>query len=328
MRDAGCDAAVVEASSHSLAAKRFDAAKIALGIFTNLSRDHLDFHGDMESYFKVKSTLADISGKFITNCDDPWGSTLFREKGCLGISAEKSCGMFVFAENFASSANGIEYDAVTADGATHIGSPQIGRTALYNTLSAFAASYALGACPDTAADALSRYKGERGRMERVELGAGYPDVYIDFAHTPAALEAALGCVKDICKGDLVLVFGCGGERDRTKRAPMGEIAHRLCDRVYLTSDNPRGEDPDAIISEILDGNKYDNFTVIPDRAEAIEKAFLSSMPGDVLLIAGKGHEDYIIDKCGKRHFDERAILGAAVRTAEAKTEKDGTENVC
>ena len=321
MRDAGCDIAVVEASSHSLHAKRFDAAKIDLGIFTNLSHDHLDFHGDMENYYRTKSTLADISHRFIANCDDPWGHRLFREKRCLGITARGRAGCFIGAENFKTGRAGSEYDAVTRDGRVHITTPQVGEFALYNTLSAFAASYVLGVDTKCAVRALSEYRGARGRMEHIELGYGYPDVYIDYAHTPASLEAALRCARRICKGKLAVVFGCGGERDRTKRAPMGEIAHRLCDRVFLTSDNPRAEDPEAIISDVQGGNKYDNFTVIPDRAEAIRSALSASLPPDVLLIAGKGHEDYITDKNGTRRFDEREILRGAL-----EKEREGLEN--
>ena len=308
MRDAGCDFAVVEASSHSLFAKRFDAAQISLGIFTNLSRDHLDFHGDMESYYRTKSTLADISNEFIANCDDPWGNRLFREKGCLGITARGCAGCFVGAENFKSGREGSEYDAVTRDGRVHITTPQIGGFALYNTLSAFAASRVLGIGTECAARALSGYRGERGRMERVDLGRGRPDVFIDYAHTPAALEAALKCARGICKGKLSLVFGCGGDRDKTKRAPMGEIAHRLADRVYLTSDNPRTEDPEKIISDVQNNNKYDNYTVITERAEAIGRAISDASPEDLLLLAGKGHEDYVTDNSGTRRFDEREIL--------------------
>ena len=314
MRDARCACAVVEASSHSLAAKRFDAAKIDLGIFTNLSHDHLDFHGDMESYFAAKSTLADLSEKFIANCDDPWGLRLFQKTGCFGITAKGRGGCFVRAENFKTGREGSEYDAVTPEGRQRIRTPQIGVFALYNTLSAFAASYVLGIGADVAALALSEYRGARGRMEHIDLGDSSPDVYIDYAHTPASLEAALSCAKGLCRGRLFVVFGCGGERDKAKRAPMGEIAHRLADRVFLTSDNPRSEDPEVIISDITDGNEYGNFTVIPNREQAIVQALGSAKSGDVILIAGKGHEDYIIDKCGKRRFDEREIVrGAAKR---------------
>ena len=325
MRDGGCTAAVVEASSHALAAKRFDAAKIDLGIFTNLTPEHLDRHGDMENYFKAKASLVPLSRAFIANCDDAYGARLYTETGSLGFSARGAFPSDVLAaraSGFAPGADGVVYNAETPRGKYRVFTPQAGEFALYNTLAAFAASCELGVDETTALGAIAKYPGVCGRMEKVALGDGFPAVYIDYAHTPDALDEALKCVRGFSSGRVILVFGCGGERDRAKRAPMGRTAHRFADVVFLTSDNPRSEDRMAIISDVLDGNTYDNFTVIPDRAEAIAAAIACGREEDVVLLAGKGHEKYVIDKCGKRYFDEREVLKDAVCSIRRKRTDD------
>ena len=317
MRDKGCDIAVVEASSHALEAKRFDGAKIDLGIFTNLSPEHLDRHGDMETYFKAKERLADLSARFLANYDDSYGRRLLESKrSAFGFSAEASRGasrnLFAVAENITVGDHGNEYDLRHDGGVFHISTEITGTFALYNTLCAATAALLLGISEDVISKSLSSFSGVKGRMERIISGERFPSVIIDYAHTPDAIEKALIEARRFCKGKLIVVFGCGGERDREKRAPMCRAACTLADLVIITDDNPRNEDPDTIISDILKGSVGNNYVVERDRETALKLAIERSCKKDVVLCCGKGHEQYIIDKCGKRPFDEKGILLSAV----------------
>ncbi|MBQ7669908.1 MAG: UDP-N-acetylmuramoyl-L-alanyl-D-glutamate--2,6-diaminopimelate ligase [Clostridia bacterium] len=317
MRNRGCDFAVAEASSHALAAKRFDGAKIDLGIFTNLTPEHLDRHGDMETYFKAKERLADLSARFLVNSDDGYGRRILESKqGSVGFSAEASCGamrnLFAVAENIAVNDNGNEYDLRYDGGVVHISTEISGRFALYNTLCAAAAALLLGIPGDIVSGSLAGFSGVKGRMERIVRKEGLPSVIIDYAHTPDAIEKALIEAGRFCRGKLIVVFGCGGDRDREKRAPMCRAACTLADLAIITGDNPRDEDPDRIISDILKGAVGNNYIVERDRETALKLAVERSCENDVILCCGKGHENYIIDKCGKRPFDEKRILLSAV----------------
>jgi UDP-N-acetylmuramoyl-L-alanyl-D-glutamate--2,6-diaminopimelate ligase len=326
-RDAGCDTFVMEASSHALAARRLDGMKVDAGAFTNLSSEHLDRHGDMESYFRAKSSLADLSDIFIVNCDDKYGMRMF--DSCInsfGVSADKDLigkmagRLFASAENVSLLADGVEYDFYYEGGCARIFSPTPGRFALYNTLLAASIALSLGVSPGSISGALQTFRGAPGRMERISGGAGVPEVLIDYAHTPDALEKAMRDVRETHNGRrLIVLFGCGGDRDKSKRALMGRAAGRLADTVIITGDNPRGEDPDAIIEDILKGVAGSNVKVIPDREEALCFAVEISSERDVILCCGKGHEKYIIDKCGKHYFDEKAIL---TRELQRKYGKD------
>lgn len=323
MRDKGCDNAVVEASSHALAARRFDGAGIDLGVFTNLTPEHLDRHGDMETYFKAKERLADLSERFLVNYDDSFGKRILESKhNSVGFSAEASSGearnLFAVSENIIIGDYGNEYDLRYDGGSVHISTKISGRFALYNTLCAAASALLLGVSEDIISESLSSFSGVKGRMERIVFKEGLPAVIIDYAHTPDALEKALIEAGRFCKGKLIVVFGCGGDRDREKRAPMCHAACTLADLVIITGDNPRNEDPDVIISDILKGAVGNNCIVERDRETALKLAIERSCEKDVVLCCGKGHENYIIDKCGKRPFDEKGILLSAV------TDKFGT----
>lgn len=312
IRDAGCDTLVMEASSHALAAKRLDALKPCVGVFTNLSPEHLDFHGDMESYFAAKETLVSLSEKFVVNCDDAYGKRLYEKHPAsygVGTAGEN---IFARAENVSFSPRGVAYDLVCGGKTSRIESPMIGSFALYNTLCASAAAILTGVSADAAADALRDYGGAPGRMERIATGEGLPDVVIDYAHTPEALGKAIEAARTVARGRVIVVFGCGGERDRTKRAPMGRIASSLADVVILTDDNPRGEDPEEIIADIMSG-AYGDVKVVRGRETALWCAVETATEKDLILCCGKGHEKYIIDKRGKRPFDEKDILLEALR---------------
>lgn len=317
MKKGGCDAVVLEASSHALELKKLGAMHIDVGAFTNLTPEHLDFHSDMESYYLAKRRLCAISERFISNIDDPYGKRLLSEfPSARGISCVPESaadrGISATAVRYRDLGfEGIEYVYYSKKAIFEIKSPMWGKNALYNTMCAATMALELGVEPEVIRDSLRSFSGVRGRLETVFSGKGLPRVIIDYAHTPDALEKTLATVRGLMRGRgrLILVFGCGGDRDTEKRPVMGSIAGRLADVTYVTSDNPRSEVPEKIISMITgglsDGAKY---TCITDRKEALSKAVAESRPGDVVLVCGKGHEEYIIDRCGKRPFPEREIL--------------------
>ena len=322
MRDRGCGAVVMEASSHALSLKRLSPLKIEVGAFTNLSPEHLDHHGTMEKYFEAKATLADISEKTVVNCDDVYGRRLFCSRRntfglSVGVDEEMRAAMFAAAENILLKAGSVAYDCRLDGKRLHIYSPVCGAFAVYNTLTAAAMSYLMGVDTETIEDAVKTFHGAPGRMETVFSGEGVPTALIDYAHTPDALEKALRNVK-AGGGRVILVFGCGGDRDPSKRAPMGEIACRIADHSIVTGDNPRGEDPERIIKDIVSGFYRNNYEVVPDRRDALIRAVDMSFANDTLICCGKGHEKYIIDKRGKHSFDEKKIL------VEALEKKYGT----
>ena len=317
IRDEGCDTVVMEASSHSLERKRFSGMKVDLGLFTNLSPEHLDHHADMESYFAAKRNLADISSVFITNTDDPYGYRLFTEyPGSLGIGSydrHDPARLFASYRNVTDGGDGVSYDLVYDGESVRLSTPLWGDFGLYNTHAAVSAALALGVPAEKAAGAVRSFGGVPGRMEIPETPEGAPTVIIDYAHTPASLEAVLKNVRRHFGRRIILVFGCGGERDRTKRSVMGRAARDFADYTIVTSDNPRGEDPEAIISDIVEGfSGSGGYETVPDRADALRRAVEISRPSDVILCCGKGHEKYIIDSSGKHFFDEAAILLEAV----------------
>lgn len=319
MRDSSCTAAVVELSSHALAAHRADGLSIDVGIFTNLSHEHLDSHGNMERYFAAKATIANLSARLVTNLDDEYGKRLFdMTEGALGVSAAGH-EAYAAAENIVFR-GGIEYDLSLGGEKVRIKSPSRGMFSVYNTLSAAAAAHLAGVRSETIADALADFHGAPGRMESVTSSPDLPEFIIDYAHTPDALAKAARAARDEAPRRLIILFGCGGDRDKTKRAPMGREAARLADYVIVTGDNPRGEEPGGIISDIVSGIGSDNYRIIPDRREAIRYAVETSSPGDIVLCLGKGHEKYIIDKCGKHFFDEHAEILGAIREKYGKTD--------
>lgn len=329
MRKAGCDSAVMEASSHALELSRLDALHFEAGAFLNLSRDHLDFHRTVENYFQAKSRLADMSDSFFVNYDDRWCRRLADENPrAVAFSAipETAADDRVYATACACrnrGAGGMEYLFYSRDAIFKIRTKMWGMNAVYNSMAASLIALKFGVSPVVIQEATSTFDGVRGRMEVLPRLAGEATFIIDFAHTPDALEKAIGCVRGVMRGGrLLLIFGCGGERDKTKRAPMGTVADSLADFTYVTNDNPRGENPLEIISMIEAGfTRSDNHTVIVRRDEALCRAVFDSRAGDYVLVCGKGHEDYIIDSDGKRYFSEREVIGEALK--RKRLEKGG-----
>ncbi len=311
MADDDCEFVFMEASSHALARKKLDALNFEVGIFTNLSRDHLDFHGNFYEYAAAKSRLYGLCKHFVANADDPNVGLI----APMGIGCSVKGRSDVYAENVRClNEKGCSY-RLTADNAVFtVSSPMAGEFTVMNTLEAAAAALQLGFTSRDITAGISRMPSVAGRMERVSLSVNAPiSVYIDYAHTPDALEKILISARELAGfGRVVVLFGCGGDRDTGKRPEMGAVATRYADHTIITSDNSRSEDPEAIISDILAGaDKGKSYTVIVDRSEAIDYAIKKSRPGDVIILAGKGHEKYEIDKNGRRDFDEAACVRKA-----------------
>ena len=319
MADAGCTHVVMEVSSHSLTLERVAGITFDVGVYTNLSQDHLDFHKDMEDYAAAKRKLFSQCRTGWVNADDAWAG--FMREGaacpCRSYSVERNDADLV-AKDVRLSAAGVRFAALYEGrlAITRLGIP--GLFSVYNALAVMAAGLSLGIPLEECADAMSSAKGVKGRMELVPTDGDYA-VLIDYAHKPDALEKVLRTLRPVTRGRLIALFGCGGDRDHLKRPIMGKIAAELADICVVTSDNPRTEDPQAIIDDILSGMKNAGTAVqvIPDREKAIAWALDKAGPGDVVLLAGKGHEDYQVVGKEKRHMDEREIV-ASVLAARRK----------
>lgn len=320
MRDDGAEYVFMEVSSHALAQCRADAIKFDSAVFTNLTEDHLDFHRDMENYYKAKEKLFSMCRRAVVNTDDAAGRRLLRSLKQRGADV-RSCsldeGDFCAVLPRSRGVEGTEYALKTANGIYRVFLPLLGEFQVMNSLQAAAIALMHGIPMDRIRSALSTMPPISGRMERLRLHERQSfELVIDYAHTPDALEKLLRSVREIKpdRGRTVLLFGCGGEREREKRRAMGQIASRLSDMTVITSDNSRGEDTDSIIGEILKGiDKEKEYVVIKDRREAIRRAVLEYVRrGDVLVLAGKGHERYQIDRDGKHGFDEREIVKNAL----------------
>lgn len=315
MADAGCRYVVMEVSSHALCMHRTDGITFAVGAFTNLTQDHLDFHKTMEEYRTAKGRLFLQSEISVLNVDDEAGRYYWNFVQGMKISyATKRNGANLLAENAEFFPDRTLFDVQTENGsfAVEVGIP--GKFTVYNVLCALACSKALGIPLEKAVEVLRKAPGVKGRMETVPY-AGEGTVIIDYAHTPDALEKVLSTLRDFTEGRLICLFGCGGERDNGKRALMGAVAERLADVCFVTSDNPRGESPDRIIQDILDGfreREKKQVVVEPDRACAIALALSELRKGDTLLLAGKGHETYQEINGIKRHMDERELVARYV----------------
>jgi UDP-N-acetylmuramoyl-L-alanyl-D-glutamate--2,6-diaminopimelate ligase len=301
LRDEGVTAVAMEVSSHALAQRRIDGTWFRVGVFTNLSRDHLDFHHTMDDYFAAKASLftPDRCATAVVNVDDPWGRRLADqlEIPWQPYSLELVDDIEVHAD----------WSQCTWEGVT-LRVPLGGRFNLMNALGAAVTAQALGVTPAVVADGLSRVGPVSGRFEPVVAGQPF-HVFVDYAHTPDGLEQLLTAAREIAgQGHVLVVFGAGGDRDRTKRAPMGEVAARLADQVVLTSDNPRSEDPSAIIDAVLEGiPNRSHLLVEPDRRAAIAAAVGRAQQGDVVVIAGKGHETTQTTGDVVVPFDDRAV---------------------
>ncbi|MET0648761.1 MAG: UDP-N-acetylmuramoyl-L-alanyl-D-glutamate--2,6-diaminopimelate ligase [Pyrinomonadaceae bacterium] len=320
--DAGCSVAVMEASSQALDLRRCDALRYEVAAFTNLTRDHLDYHGTMEAYFNAKRRLFDGSlgeppRACVINVDDEYGARLYEEVKASGLRVLRYSLREVEAEVTArgveSSMGGTRLTLRTPEGEREILSPLVGRPHVYNILTAAGCAHALGLGLEETAAALGVCGGAPGRFERV-AHAGDFAVVVDYAHTDDALRNVLRTAREVARGRVITVFGCGGDRDRTKRAPMGEAAAGLSDVVIATSDNPRTEDPEAILRDVEEGLRSSGrpYLKITDRREAIFRAVAEARAGDIVVIAGKGHEDYQIVGTEKRHFDDREVAHEAL----------------
>lgn len=291
MLDSGDRGCVMEVSSHALELRRADAIHFAAAVFTNLTQDHLDFHPTMEDYFRAKRRLFKgpiRPGAAVVNVDDAYGARLVSElDGAVTYALHDTEADFQ-ATDVQTGLGGSRFTARTPDGPMALSSPLRGEFNVYNVLGALAAARSCGIPADVCARAISLAGQVPGRFETVEAGQPFA-VLVDYAHTPDSLENVLRAARELTSSRLRVVFGCGGDRDRGKRPLMGEIASRLADHVVVTSDNPRSEDPEAIIAEILTGVSGAVEHEV-DRRVAIERALTAADPGDVVVIAGKGHE--------------------------------------
>ena len=312
-REAGARSVVMEVSSHALAQKRVWGCPFAIAVFTNLTQDHLDYHRTMEAYFEAKALLFSpdyLTGRAIINQDDPFGQRLLetcRARTAWSYSVNNQTAD-LYTHDLVYGVNGVGGQLQTPVGETPFQLPLLGDFNLSNMLAAVGAALHLGVELEVVAAGLSQFGGVPGRMERVVV---HPDqdivIIVDYAHTPDSLQNALKALRPFVARRLICVFGCGGDRDRTKRPKMGKIAYDLADLVIVTSDNPRTEDAPSILQDILTGipAPLPSEQIICDRAEAIHRAIACAQAGDCVLIAGKGHEDYQILGTEKIHFDDR-----------------------
>lgn len=322
MVDRGVSHAVMEVTSHALDLRRVDGCSFDVVVFTNLSRDHLDYHHDMASYYKSKERLfTDLLEQsvelpwVVINRDDQKGKSLVEiAKGRIltfGLHSEAD----VRAERVSCDFNGTFAKVHTPQGTFEVTSPLFGNINIYNILAATCTGISLGTSLDTIKRGIESLSYIPGRLEKIGNSHGI-HVFVDYAHTSDALERVLLSMREVERGRIICVFGCGGDRDPGKRPLMGKVSARLSDFTVITSDNPRKEDPHKIIAEIEEGVRQTNVTqyvVIPDRRQAIQYAINLAQPGDAVLIAGKGHENYQILQNGVRPFDDREVARETLR---------------
>ncbi len=298
MVDSGCGACVMEVSSHALALRRVDGTRFVAGVFTNLTRDHLDYHGDMESYFIAKRRLFEMlppGAPGVINLDDPRGEPL-RKMASRPVTYAITKAADVTPGPLSFTWEGLDFDARTPRGTVHVKSRLVGRPNVSNLLATVATAVALDLPQAAIEQGLAELEGVPGRFQVVSDSRDWMTVVVDYAHTDDALRNLLETARPLAHGRVITVFGCGGDRDRTKRPLMGAVAARLSDVVVITSDNPRSEDPARIIEEIKRGiqmppeRETTPFFAIVDRREAIHFAIKTAQPGDLVLLAGKGHE--------------------------------------
>jgi UDP-N-acetylmuramoyl-L-alanyl-D-glutamate--2,6-diaminopimelate ligase len=321
MADRGVGACAMEVSSHALSLRRVDEVSFAAGVFTNLTRDHLDFHADMEDYFRAKRRLFEMlppDRPSLVNVDDPRGASLVETAGrpvtyAIARPADITPGPLSF------SLSGLTFDVRTPRGTLRLRSKLVGRPNVYNILAAAATGVALDLSFDAIEQGVRSVEGVPGRFEIVSGEKDGVTVVVDYAHTDDALRNLLETARPLASGRLITVFGCGGDRDRTKRPLMGAVAGRLSDVIIITSDNPRSEDPDRIIEEIQRGITADTrrdsgqlLLAIADRFEAIGKAIELARPGDLVLVAGKGHEKYQVIGDRVLPFDDAVVAREAL----------------
>jgi UDP-N-acetylmuramoyl-L-alanyl-D-glutamate--2,6-diaminopimelate ligase len=333
MVSAGCSHVVSEVSSHSLSQKRVDYTRFVVVVFTNLTRDHLDFHGTMEDYFTAKerlfTELLSAAGTAVINVDDEWGKKLLeRMKEIQRDERHENMRPSIITYGTLREADvsvsgredkpsGLSFDVICREAEYHMDSSLMGTPNVYNILAAVATGIALNVPMSAIQEGIRNAGFVKGRLEKVDAGQDFLCI-IDYAHTPDALERLILTARTLLKnkdrpGRVITLFGCGGDRDRGKRPLMGEIATRLSDYVIITSDNPRSENPGDIIREIVSGAALSNYVTVSDRKEAINAAVRKAGKGDVLLIAGKGHEDYQEIRGVRCVFSDRKAAEEAIR---------------
>ena len=323
MLEKGTDSVVMEVSSHALTLKRVVGVDFDVAVFTNLNREHLDFHHTLSAYKKSKGLLFEMlshKSYAVINSDDPnWRYFYDKAKTNRLTYSLHDEGADFYAESISCDLEGSQIDLVTPIGRVKINLKLLGESNIYNALASAAVGVALKANLETIKSGLESVEGIPGRMEKIQAGQDF-NILIDYAHTPYALEGLLKTVRRQTPGDLFVLFGCGGDRDQGKRPQMGKVASLLADRVFLTEDNPRSEDPEKIISQIMQGIKNkEKVEIIIDRKEGIKKAINIAKKGDSLVLAGKGHENYQIKKDRKSHFsDKETVLELLRQSADAR----------
>ncbi|KGN01020.1 UDP-N-acetylmuramoylalanyl-D-glutamate--2,6-diaminopimelate ligase [Clostridium novyi A str. 4570] len=315
MKDKNIEYCVMEVSSHSLSLDRVYGLEFSQGIFTNLTQDHLDFHKTFENYYRAKLSMFDNAKNSIINIDDTYGERILNDvpdsSNKITYSTEKKADLF--AKDIVNHARGAEFVLCYKDKETHINLSIPGIYNVYNALCSAGACLSAGVSIEDVKKGLENVVVP-GRCENAtkDYDLGF-DVIIDYAHTPDGLENILETARDFTKGRLISVFGCGGDRDKTKRPIMGKIGSDMSDIAIITSDNPRTEEPGEIIKDVVEGIEKDNYIVVENRKEAIKKSIEIAKQGDVIVVAGKGHEDYQILKDKTIHFDEREVIADIIK---------------
>ena len=318
MVDAGCEYCVMEVSSQALAQGRVEGINFYVGAFTNLTQDHLDYHKTWENYFESKKKLFKACEIAVTNLDDPYGLKIVDGCDCkvvtYGVDNMKAD---FTARNVRFASDGIKYDLI-GEKMGRVSCPIPGRFSVYNSLCAATVALSLGVEFDKVLESISKSAGVKGRIEVVPTPNKDYTLIIDYAHSPDGLENIISSLKEIAKGRVVTVFGCGGDRDKTKRPKMGAVAARLSDFCVVTSDNPRSEVPGEIIKDILVGMQDIDtpYEVVENRKEAIAWAMNNAQKDDIILLAGKGHETYQILPTGTIHFDEREVVAEILKETQ------------
>lgn len=315
MVGAGCAAATLEVSSHALVHRRVDAVRFRAGVFTNLAQDHLDFHGTMDAYREAKGRLFSMlepGGAAVLNVDDAATPVYRSITRAAVIGYGLGSGGTVRGEIHAVDFRGTRLTVLAKDSAAQIATRLMGRHNVYNILAAAATALAIGVDLDTVKRGVEALESVPGRLEPVDAGQDFA-VMVDYAHTEDSLRNVLGCLRPLTRRRLICVFGCGGDRDRGKRPKMGRAAEELADAVVVTSDNPRSEEPQAILQEVMAGMREPGRAVVDvDRRAAIGAAIRQARAGDIVLIAGKGHETVQIFKDGAKPFDDRLVAREAL----------------
>ncbi|MGM9659106.1 MAG: UDP-N-acetylmuramoyl-L-alanyl-D-glutamate--2,6-diaminopimelate ligase [Faecousia sp.] len=315
MRDAGCTHVVMEVSSHAVTLERIGGIRFDVAAFTNLTEDHLDFHKTMDAYCDAKAELFRRCGRAVVNADDSYADRILSAAACPVLTTSVATDRGLHAQNVELHAEGIRFTAVYDGEQAEVSLPIPGRFTVYNALTVLGIARQLGISLQTCASALKTAEGVKGRVEVVPTPGTPYSVLIDYAHTPDGLENVLRSVRDFCRGRLISVFGCGGDRDPMKRPIMGKIGVELSDIAIITSDNPRTETPMAIIEDILKGVKqeYGEYIVMEDRRAAIRYAMDIAEKNDIIVLAGKGHETYQDIGGHKYHLDEREEVAAHLK---------------